>query len=538
MIKLLIVDDEPLVCVGLQSMLDWAAYDVEVIGTARNGQQALDMIAQHHPEIVISDVKMPVKNGLELVRESAERFGRVPLFILLTSYEEFDYVREAMRLQAVDYLVKIELEEKALVQALVKAISILKTLHGQEASEKTTPRDSKVALREKFFFRLLNNLFENDAERMAQMQGLQIELGSGPFIVVSFAVEGDTPSGEEDRVFSQFSSVLQVARETLSRYFPLCHIVTLDLWYFSVLLSRQGEAFDEAYVREAVSHTLLLLRSYMSVNAFAGIGHQAEDVSALTASYQAAQHCRHQATEDIPVQTCNADETQQAGIREMQAVLPGIRRTFEEMDANAFTAQMQVLTHLLQVNGDSFLQVMDMACSVLYMALSLLPEGEAVLQEAFAAFPEGYRALHRMRSVQSVMDWLAQFQKGCESFLSGQHKSYKRQVIDSVKAYIDDNIEKRLTLQEVAGIFNFSPNYLSQLFARHTGEGFVDYITMRKVRRAKEMLRGGEGRIYEIAERLGFDNSFYFSKVFKKVEGISPREYQQRLEKNDSEGEA
>ena len=108
MIHILLVDDEPLVLVGIQSMLKWEDYDAEIIGTARNGTQALEFIDHQMPDLVITDIKMPVMDGLQLMSAVREKYGRPPLFILLTSYEEYQYVKAAINQQAVDYLVKLD----------------------------------------------------------------------------------------------------------------------------------------------------------------------------------------------------------------------------------------------------------------------------------------------------------------------------------------------------------------------------------------------------------------------------------------------
>lgn len=97
MYKLLIVDDEPLVQVGLKSMLNWNTLHIEICGIAGNGQEALDLIARLKPHIVIADIRMPVMSGLDLVRKCREQTGELPVFIMLTSYEEFEYAREALR---------------------------------------------------------------------------------------------------------------------------------------------------------------------------------------------------------------------------------------------------------------------------------------------------------------------------------------------------------------------------------------------------------------------------------------------------------
>ncbi|MDO4296710.1 MAG: AraC family transcriptional regulator [bacterium] len=106
-------------------------------------------------------------------------------------------------------------------------------------------------------------------------------------------------------------------------------------------------------------------------------------------------------------------------------------------------------------------------------------------------------------------------------------------MISNVQKYINSHIEDKLSLNDVAAVFGLSPNYLSALFKKNCSIGFSEYITQRKISRAKTMLLEQNMKIYEAADRLGFESAFYFSKVFKKVEGISPREYIQARTKEE-----
>ena len=101
---------------------------------------------------------------------------------------------------------------------------------------------------------------------------------------------------------------------------------------------------------------------------------------------------------------------------------------------------------------------------------------------------------------------------------------HRAQVVAQVQQYIRAHLAEKLTLNDVAAVFNFSPNYLSQLFAQNSERGFVEYVTT-----AKELMAATDLKIYEVSSRVGFDSAFYFSKVFKKLEGASPREYIQRM---------
>ena len=129
------------------------------------------------------------------------------------------------------------------------------------------------------------------------------------------------------------------------------------------------------------------------------------------------------------------------------------------------------------------------------------------------------------RNFKQIAGWLSFFdQQLCQLFES-HHKDYKNHIVASVKKYINEHLTERLFLNEVAAVFGISPNYLSQLFGKYNDMGFSEYINTCKISESKRLLTEGNLKVYEVAEMLGFESAFYFSKVFKKVEGVSPTEY-------------
>ena len=155
MYQVLIVDDEPLVQAGIRSMLNWSELDMEICGTAMNGQAALKIIEDTSPDIVITDIKMPVMSGLELIKICRERFGQThPQFIILTSYEDFHMAKEAVSYQVSDYLVKLELTPDILKEAVSK---VKKQIQKAETTEKPSTV-SVHPFNDKFFISLLHKL--------------------------------------------------------------------------------------------------------------------------------------------------------------------------------------------------------------------------------------------------------------------------------------------------------------------------------------------------------------------------------------------
>ncbi|MDR3248053.1 MAG: helix-turn-helix domain-containing protein [Treponema sp.] len=435
MIKLLIADDEPLVCVGLQSMIPWANYGIEIAGTARNGKQALEMIEKLRPEIVITDIKMPLKSGLEVAEECFGKYGSIPLFIILTSFEEFEFARRALLVQAVAYLVKLELSPESLGEAVSKALAALekirRTDHEGLLPENAEHTRGAAGLRDEFFRSLYQHRIENTEALRENLDKLGLNLfipAAAPLYmtVVAGKISDDIAAGEGDS--PRYLSAVWMLREMLEKLYP-CYVTPMETGHFTLLLCLEEK--DPAFLR-----TPLLWRKHYEAGLLKTIG---------------------------------------------------------------------ILHDYFNVR--------------IRMAAGKTVEDPLELDESYRSACE---ELEDMGSVGAKENPLRFFER------SLQRQNHHQQLIAKVEGYIGRNLDKRLGLPDVAAEFNLSPNYLSQLFTRYAGEGFVEYITAAKITAAKSMLLKGEGPVYEIADKLGYESAFYFSKVFKKMEGISPREFLSR----------
>lgn len=536
MIKLLIADDETLVCVGLQSMLRWEQYNIEIVGTAHNGAQAEEMIDALRPEIVITDIKMPVKSGLEVAESARKKYGRIPLFIILTSYEDFQYARAAIDVQASDYLIKLELTPQSLSDSIVKVIALLEDYRAMESYPNLEYRSNLQAQRDKFFIRLFNNLFESKNQYNLQKEDLSIELSEPAYTVcICRILEPDSVPPRGDKLVTLCSSTIQMAKNTISAD-RACFVTSLDLRNFAILLpvTTTDSQIWVPEISKLLEHMALILRNYFNVTIIGSIGYAVEDPYLIRDSYLSAHRALPHAVRqhDFVFNTRNAGAgaEQEPALFDFSVMRSEMRRAFEEIDTRALHAIITTMIETFEGRQDSLVAAIDAASNVLFMATSMLADGEEMVEQIFETEPEGYRGIYQMNAIENVIDWLNRFRDGCCEMLSSRKQSYKAQVVSNVQEYIKRNIHVKLTLNQVADVFNFSPNYLSHLFSKVAKVNFVEYITELKITTAKEMMLRGEGRIYEISQKLGYDSAFYFSKVFKKVEGISPREFLQRIE--------
>lgn len=532
MIKLLIVDDEPLVQIGLKSMLDWSQLGIEVCATASNGKEALELIRQFSPELVITDIKMPIMNGLELAKECRDTYGSIPLFIFFTSYEEFPLIRQALACQAVDYLIKLELDADSLKASVSRALERLKELKESMAFRRQEEEGGIMAgYRDKFLMRLLYGLFDSREQFLLQLGEQDMDFSS-PYSCAAYG-EFYSPreAGMDEAQSAQlYRGSLHMLRDILGKYLT-CHCLFLDRRHFALILCLSGTDVDKA-LKPAWDNALSMLPSYFSVSLSAGVGEPVSDPILLSQSFQEARQAFKRAAapgtsgEPVAFFRAQAPDCPRDAFN-MSIFRAPLSRAFEEFDADVLDATLSQIIELFCSHPLRHVQALDGALNILYLSMSMLPKGEELADQIFSGWKDSYRSIYSLTTSAQIAQWLTVLKDGLCQELKSQRRTYKNHVIANVQKYINAHIGERLTLNQVADLFSLSPNYLSSQFKKICGIGFSEYITQKKIAKAKTLLLEKDMKIYEAADVLGFENAFYFSKVFKKVEGISPREYVQ-----------
>ncbi|MGN0299407.1 MAG: AraC family transcriptional regulator [Lachnospiraceae bacterium] len=528
MINLLIADDEPLIQVGIKSMINWKEFDINIVGTAGNGAIAYQMIQEHCPEIVITDIKMPIMGGLELAKKCYEEQHSLPVFIILTSFEEFQFVKEAITYQVVDYLIKLELTPDILKASLKRAIN--KVIEIQKHTNIPIDVNSDFHLfQEQFYTRLLMNLFESEHQFSSQAANLNLNFNYTAFIASYVEIRSkklNTMSTNQQ--INLYTSSLQMARELSVRYLP-CHVLSLDTRRFAILFFLDKE--NAAHYREVIQNTLeqvsTMLFNYYSVITYCSVGLLVTNPMQVASSFQDAKQIFSKLTNKQPILFAAdmLEEKPPKNVFNMALFREDIRKAYTEFNEKALYDIFTSIMELFSNQTTYYLQALDAAGNILYLSLSLLQNGEEIVSEIFSDYSNGYRSLYELTSVEQILEWLTQLRDGlCESF-SSHNKDYKNHIVVRVKKYINEHIEERLTLNQVAEVFNISPNYLSVLFSKYNDVKFTDYVNQSKIETAKKMMKKGDLKVYEISDILGFESAFYFSRVFKKITGMSPRDY-------------
>lgn len=162
---------------------------------------------------------------------------------------------------------------------------------------------------------------------------------------------------------------------------------------------------------------------------------------------------------------------------------------------------------------------------LLHILIFNLQNGEEKIQKIFKDNPQGYACLYKISSYKELRTWIYRLRNGICDQVNIKDGSTQKHLIIMVKQYIDSNVDEKITLHDTADKFKISQTYLSSIFAQYSTMGFNDYVNYKKIEKAKKMLSKTNVKVQDIAEELGYSNSFYFSRVFKKMENISPRDY-------------
>ena len=471
---------------------------------------------------------MPCSSGLELGQKCMDELGRLPVFIILTSFEDFDYARKAMSFQAVDYLVKIDLSPESLTASVRRAMEQVALIRKQNP-EFQNSRQSLLLFQERFYIKLLNNLFETREQFLLQASEFEISLKAAGYAAASVQfIPGDSSLPGTGTPLQSYTQTLQMFQELVSKYIP-CHIVALDTHFFAAVFMFQEDMIRDwqEQIRNALKNTCKMLYNYYNVTFRISIGRLVQDPLEIYASYSDSRQILEYLSEENPLLFC--DDLPDAGmlrnVFSMSLFRDDISRAFQELNEESLSSTLDTILSLLGQDHVRFPQALDAAGSILHFSITLLPDGLETVSDIFRDEPDTYCSLYRLNTVFGVITWLGRLGDGlCQAFRE-KKSGHQNALVALCCQYIREHIHERIFLQDIADTFSVSPNYLSQLFKKYMNVGISEYITSQKITESKKLLKETNLRIYEISDRLGFESSFYFSKVFKKNAGMSPKEF-------------
>ena len=531
MYRIILIDDEPLILAGIASLICWEEHDCCIVGKATNGPAAVDLILEMRPDIVITDIRMPVMNGLELIQACREKNCEFA-FIFLTNLEDFQLAKQAVHLGATDYLVKLDLQPQMLIQALDKAKEHCSRMESHHNKELYTHllKDSRQQLERNYFSQLLlhsspDNAFIPDPEIDARYQNAYLILFQMKPEQIHF---GQTESYDFQFIFHQ---LLDIVSGIGSRYFSSHTMLMPQEDIMLLVVSPKPENDSEKSLSEFCTKVNVALDTYFALTALFGISLKKREVSLFPDAFKEARaalgHCYYDSALRIAFYNGQESRLSQPVPREFN-----INFLKKSMSAAVLENESQDLKEFFHELSELFTQYKPdkpqavSACINIYSYLHDLLQNESSGENVFPYSIDIAKQLSGLASLDDILLWLESFCEKICALLTERKEKRSDKFVYMAKRYIHEHYREKLTLSEIAEHLKISPGYLSSIFSRYMNRTVSDYIAEVKIEHAKELIDSGEYLIYEIADQLGFDNAYYFSKVFKKVTGMAPKNYE------------
>ncbi|MEF3302111.1 response regulator [Paenibacillus sp. GYB003] len=534
MIKAVIVDDDMTTLQGLARSVRWEQFGIRVVGTAINGKEGLEQIEAHRPDIILTDIYMPVMNGIEMLKALREA-GNTAEVIILSGYEDFKYAQSAVKLRVNDYLSKpatLDDIERVLKEA-VDQISKRDAVEKEERELRellayhlpTTKRQLLKGLLEPGFCQ--TGFFRKVSEY------LKLDFTGQRYTVVLiefFAGRERLSHRHRPNDLALFAYAVQNIVEELAARKDGVYVADFQRNLLSIIVAAPLHLKQERARRQAVQVAQELLdhvRDLLKLQVWAAVGSVAEQVGDIPKSYAAAV--------DLLASREKFSEKQlllQEDVRELAATVP--RRPIESYQA-VVDAMMLGQEELVETCIDELTRVLregkapsindlrEFAIDIVgIVSLALHEHGLQI--EHFRANFSIYKELELFCGISDFSGWLRDLLIPICRAMHERSSHKHRKTIDFIKRYVQQHYAEDITLDLIAEKVYLTRNYLSQIFKQETGENYNSYLTRVRMEKAKELLLTGNYKVFEISQIVGYKNNAYFSQLFKKHTGYYPSE--------------
>lgn len=526
MYRIMLADDEGIMLEALKNIITSNFGDECEIATAKTGRAVVELAESFRPDIAFMDIQMPGINGIQAIKE-IQKYNQRTIFIVISAYDKFSYAKEAINLGVLEYLTK-PVNKRVVIDVCMKAM--------RKVDEARQKRSDDLKIREKletvvpilesgYLYNILladsfHNYNDNYRQFLVKKYGFMIVLEFGDSEENGVLTNAVGISVRAEKFYPQL-------REIAKEFF---HCLVGPVMGNRVVLLVPYEKnfidYDErVHILTKTRNMVYKLETRTDSRFRAGIGRIKEEDNlresyseALQALREADSHVVH--VNDIPTG------------REEEEDYP------EELESRYLRNAMKRDIAGTSECVDKIFEWMESHCggSIEEMQIRALELLIKLEQKAFASGRMRSRQKkHYIQELRNCTDrqllkkWFWEQTRDISRSVEENRERQSESVMEKAKAYIRENFQKELTLDEVSKIVDISPYYFSKLFKQETGENFIEYLTKVRMKNAEILLRDSHYSIKEVCIMSGYGDPNYFSRIFKKYEGVTPSEYRERL---------
>lgn len=529
MLKVLLVDDEPFITQGLLKLIDWAQEGYEIASTASNGEEALEYIEHNHVDLVVTDIKMPVMNGIELLRNIRERELFDIEVIILSGYKEFEYAMEGMKYGCAGYVLKPV--EKSELLSIIRKIAEKKHEILVQAKQKENMENAYLA---RNIIALLVGKFDDvNVSYVSEIMELSDAIC---FATIEFMTHGDEQDEEEAAIRQLQRKIYQTCKELLGEdgnhvvfdTSPEQNSYDIGLILCDYMYNNK-KATEEEYLiwirDELVSKFRIPIRILVGkkVNSITNISKSYSTVRILK-SFEGFRPKKDLYFYEDEVQVnqggavlCKQyidDLVRAIELNEQKEIKYRVSELFREM------RRLGIASETIKLNMDYLL------FGLIHLAANQdddINQEEVLQYISESSFHEGV--------LRGSSEHLSSFAIEYAEYLSQLRKNVSGNILNDIEREVKQNYMENISLRELSKKLYVNSSYLGQIFKKKYGMSFKDYLTNYRINEASIMLVQTDEKITKIAELVGYKDSDYFVRKFIEIKGCTPSKY--RKNKNN-----
>lgn len=537
-IKVFLVEDEMVIRRGIKNSIDWEKEGYIFCGEASDGELAYPMIIKEKPDILITDIRMPFMDGLELCKLVKKELPNIKILIL-SGYDEFDYAKEAIRLGVTEYLLKPISSGK-----LLEALNGVSESIRREKEDKDLVRKYMEEIREntehekqKFFEQMIaGNLSMADALETGKKYEMNLSAGMYNLLLFRFTL------GKENRKSGELLGEAEYAIEKLTERLEYVFEFQRGVEGWAFLLMADNEEQMSERVKELSKDLEEIMKNYSTIAYFGGIGQPVARLRELEESFREAERAlaarftmelnRIISVEDIRMaqNVDTLDDIEITSFGEIEKTRTMLEKFLNNGAENEIDEFVDVyINELPEENLKSVLMRQYIIMDAYIVMMSFCEKIEGIEGEMQAQSEELKNSMKTIQTLEEIKNYIRMLLKkiiGVRDTISGRRYSDIIEIAkDQIrKTYMSDEI----SLNTIAAEVGMSPSYFSSIFSKEMGKTFVEYLTEIRMDRAKELLMCSSMKTSEIGYEVGYKDPHYFSYIFKKTQNCTPKEFRAR----------
>lgn len=521
MYRLIIADDEENIRNGMANSLPWREWGYEVAAVCASGQEVLDRMEDCRPDVVLSDIRMPGMDGVELMQRLSREYPQVKI-VILSGYSDFKYLNMSIRSHVAEYLLK-----PTDIDDFEETFRRLKAAMDHERLRRAQITESVLRHFHVWLTAMLGGVATpEDTDRFLPMlteAGIDLD----NLQVAAFVLDGHGGDERPDQV-ALWRRVWEVTAALPAG--PLRRLSFLLGGEDMVVLYSSGEEIAPGDVRADIEAIQRAVRDGLRVTLSAGVSDLCTEPGMLPQAYEQA--------------NCSAKQSAFAGqeavyfFSQMQKERPAgmpyfdteqVEKALLAQDYDALRAEIDRMLLPLAESLPEY-RAVDQLCLSLLFHVSLWGLRYGIqMEEVLRALGAHYTDVYQSETLAAKRDFVLACLFGCQQALAARRRSHShavKSVAMRVREYVDaEYCSNALSLESVAAYVHKTPAYISRVFKNELGCNFSDYLTEKRMRLAAQLLTQPEGKVYRIAAQCGYADTSHFIRVFKRFYGVSPMEY-------------